>query len=158
MLTGIRPEQVARVLIKKPEPAPAPVVEARSPAPAWFNFENGLKLLALGTRLGVQVGAVYYQRQRYWASRQQLVLEAASHHHGWLTRGDVLKALEYRHAELERVMDALCTRKVCRRVLSRSGEPLYLFDSLLPAVHFCDYCDQERPHGPLRSCSCCGAP
>ena len=151
MLTGFRPEQVARALCKRPEPPP-------EPAPSWFTLENGLKVLAFGTRLGIKVGAVYYRQQCYWAGRQQLVLGAAQNQHGWLSEADVLQALEYRHSELDRVISNLCAKNLCRRVLTRRGQTLFLFDAFLPPIHFCDYCNQERPQGPVQSCSCCGAP
>jgi hypothetical protein len=149
VLTGIRPEQVAQALRRPSEP---------EPKPGWFNLKNGLKVLAFGTRLGFQVGSIYYHHQCYWSSRQQLVLGAAQRQHGWLSQADVLKALEYRHSELDRVISNLCAKNLCRRVPGRAGQPVFLFDAFLPPIHFCDYCDQERPQGPRQACPYCGAP
>ncbi|MBX3166501.1 MAG: hypothetical protein KF760_03775 [Candidatus Eremiobacteraeota bacterium] len=145
-MQGFRPEAVARAL-KKPAPEPPQ-------PPSWFTWENGLKLVALGTK----VGAAYYKHQQYWWSREEKVLAAARDHHGWLTEARMLEALEYRHKEVARVSSSLCDRGLCRQLVSRQGQPIYLFDAFLPPVRFCDYCDQERPAGPLVSCRCCGAP
>lgn len=145
-MQGFRPEAVARAL-KKPAP------EA-SQSPSWFTLENGLKLVAIGTK----VGTAYYKHQQYWWSRQERVLAAAREHYGWLTEAQLLQALEYRHKEVIRVTDSLCEKGLCRRMVSRQGQPIYVFDAFLPPVHFCDYCDQERPAGPVASCKCCGAP
>lgn len=142
-MQGFRPEAVARAL-KKPEP---------EPRPSWVTWENGLKLVALGTK----VGAAYYKQQRYWSSREERVLLAARLHQGWLTEAHLLEALEYRHQEMSRVTSSLCEQGLCRQLLSRYGQPLYLFEAFLPPIHFCDYCDQERAPEPV-SCRCCGAP
>lgn len=144
-MQGIRPEAVARAL-KKPEPKP-------TSTPAWLTWENGLKLVALGTK----VGSLYYQHQQYWRGRERMVLNAARQNYGWLTQARLLEALEYQHREAERVSASLCVKGLCRQVRGRQGQTLYLFDALLPPVRFCQYCDQERHHGDL-SCGCCGAP
>lgn len=145
-MQGFRPEAVARAL-KKPAPA-AP------PQPSWFTWENGLKLVALGT----QVGTAYYKHQQYWWSREERVLAAARDHGGWLTEAQMLQCLEFRHKELVRVSANLCQKGLCRQLVSRHGQPIYLFDAFLPPLRFCEYCDQERPQGHKFSCSCCGAP
>ena len=142
-MQGFRPEAVARAL-KKPEP---------EPRPSWLTWENGLKLVALGTK----VGSAYYKHQRYWSEREQRVLEAARLHHGWLTEAELLEALEYRPQEVSRVVARLCEQGWCRQLVSRLGAPLYLFEAFLPPLHFCEYCDQERAPG-LVACGCCGAP
>ncbi|ODT78492.1 hypothetical protein ABS71_01830 [bacterium SCN 62-11] len=134
---------MARAL-KKPAP---------EPPPSWLTWENGLKLVALGTK----VGSAYYRHQRYWSEREERVLAAARAHHGWLTEAGLLEALEYRHQEVDRVTAGLCERGLCRRLVSRQGQPLYLFEAFLPAMRFCDYCDQERAGG-VAACTCCGAP
>lgn len=146
-MQGFRPEAVARAL-RKPAPEPPP------PAPSWFTWENGLKLVALGTK----VGTAYYKHQQYWWSREERVLAAARENCGWLTEAQLLQALEYRHKEVARVTASLCEKGLCRQLVSRRGQPIYVFDAFLPPVRFCDYCDQERPAGPVSSCSCCGAP
>lgn len=147
-MQGFRPEAVARAL-KKPEPPPPPA------PPSWFTWENGLRLVVLGAK----VGTAYYQHQQYWCRREEVVLAAARQHHGWLTEAQLLQALEYRHKEVARVSASLCEKGLCRLLTSRHGQPLYLFDAFLPPVRFCDYCDQERTPGPVATtCSCCGAP
>lgn len=146
-MQGFRPETVARALQK-----PAPET---SPAASWLNWENGVKLVALGTRAGL----AYYKHQQYWSSREEKVLAAARHQHGWLSEAQLLESLEFRSQEVSRVTAALCEKGLCRRFLGRHGQPLYVFEAFLPPVVFCDYCDQERPQvAPAGRCSCCGAP
>ena len=146
-MQGFRPEAVA-LLLKKPSPEPPP-------APAWLTWENGLKLMALGAK----VGNAYYKHQQYWSSREQRILSAARQQHGWLTKAQVLEALDYRHKEANRVTASLCDKGLCRQLCSRHGQPLYLIDAFLPPVRFCAYCDQERSPAPAElTCPCCGAP
>ncbi|MBS2040868.1 hypothetical protein JST97_38125 [bacterium] len=148
-MQGFRPEAVALVL-KKPSPEPQP-----PPRSTWLTWENGLKLVAIGAK----VGSAYYQHQQYWLSREQCILSAARRQHGWLTEAQVLEALEYKHKEVSRVTTSLCDKGICRQLRSRQGQPLYLFDAFLPPVRFCQYCDQERSHAPPDlTCPCCGAP
>lgn len=151
---GFTPESVSKALCRRqPGPDPEPPAKVTSGS-SWLNWNTGVKLLELGARAGV----AYYRHQRYWAGREARVLEAAKNHQGWLTQAQFLQALEFHSGEVNRVRESLCRQGLCQIYPSRSGSEVYIFESLLPPVCLCEYCDQQRPAGHTLSCPGCGAP
>ena len=145
---GFTPENVCKALVPaKPPAAPEPKYQ-------WFNWELGLDLV----KFGAKVGLAYYRRQQHWVELEGRVLAAARGHGGRLTEAQFLAALNFRARDASVVGERLCKQGLCRLVTGNQGHKVYLFDGLLPPLHTCDYCDQERPAGHRISCPQCGAP
>lgn len=145
--SGFTPEAVNKALNsdkKKPEPAPKK---------SWLNWETGMSLLKVGT----QVGWAVYKRQQFWVDLDSRVLAAARDNQGALSEAQLLAALDFRVDQARKVSERLLKQGLCRVVIGRQGQIVYLFEKLMPPAHFCDYCDQPR-QGRHRSCSHCGAP
>ena len=143
---GFTPESISKALVPKKE--------AVASRPQWFNWETGVQLVKFGT----QIGLAYYRRQQHWVELEGRVLAAARDHEGWLSEAQFLAALNFRARDASIVGERLCKQGLCRILAGKHGSNVYIFDSLLPPVLICDYCDQPRPAGHHISCTQCGAP
>lgn len=152
MLARLTPERIARAVNK---PAPPPPAKATPAATVNVNaVEVGKLLLHLGARAGIFV----WRQEQAWRQRESKLLEAARSHQGWLSRLQALEALQFQHRETDGTLQRLCQQGLCYELPGKLQGPVYIFESLLPPLQICSYCDQERQPQSGLSCACCGAP